>query len=133
MTTDIWRPENPASEESLKLLKDQAGFALPESYLAQLRSSNGGEGDLSVEPGWISLWRAEEVLSMNTDYRVGEFAHGLWGFGSNGGGELLALDLRGGEPYPVVMVPFIGMALSEAQQISDCFDDFRRYIGRAAP
>jgi len=70
---------------------------------------------------------------MNSAYGVGEFAHGLWGFGSNGGGELLALDVRGGEPYPVVMVPFIEMALSEAQQISDCFDEFRDYIGRSAP
>jgi hypothetical protein len=99
MDSNIWRPEAPASEESLKRLAEQAGFHVPDSYLSQLRYSNGGEGDLAVDPGWISLWRAEDVISQNSAYEVPELVPGLWGFGSNGGGELLAFDLRGGEPY----------------------------------
>ncbi len=132
MNADIWRPEAPASEKSLKRLAEQVSFPLPEAYLSQLRSSNGGEGDLAIDPGWISLWRAEDVISLNSGYCVPEFVPGLWGFGSNGGGELLAFDLRGAEPYPIVRVPFIPMELSEAVRISDSFEDFRRHVGRSA-
>jgi len=132
MNAYIWWPEAPASEESLKQLAEQAGFRLTGSHLSQLRYSNGGEGDLSVDPGWISLWRAEDVISLNSAHGVPEFLPGLWGFGSNGGGELLTFDLGGGEPSPIVMVPFIPMELSEAVRIADSFDDFCRHIGRSA-
>jgi hypothetical protein len=90
-------------------LRDGAGTVLPASYFEQLAVSNGGEGDLGVQPGWISFWPAEKVVSWNARYRVPEFLPGFFGFAS-GGGELLAFDVRRQEPFPIVMVPFIPMA-----------------------
>jgi hypothetical protein len=101
----IWQPAPPASETALAALREQAPTSLPAAYLAQLAVSDGGEGDLGVEPGWIAVWPCEEVISSNAGYSVPEFLRGFVGFGSNGGGELLAFDLRGEEPYPIVMVP----------------------------
>jgi hypothetical protein len=38
---------------------NHAGFALPQAYLDFLRISNGGEGELPVQPYWFQICRAE--------------------------------------------------------------------------
>lgn len=102
---------------------------LPSAYLTMLGESNGGEGDLGVDPGWIVLWPAEDVLSNHANYCVAEALPGFLGFASNGGGELLAFDLRGGEPYPIVMIPFLPMEAAEAVQIASSFEELRELMG----
>src|SRR4051794_23741397 len=82
----------PASPAVLRDLASASPIALPEEYLALLGFSNGGEGNLGVEPGWFVLWPAEEVLVSNREFGVPELLPGFFGFGSNGGGELLAFD-----------------------------------------
>jgi hypothetical protein len=104
---------------------------LPAAYFAQLSVSNGGEGDLGVEPGWIALWRCEEVVPSNAGYSLPKFLPGFFGFGSNGGGELLAFDLRGEEPYPIVTVPFVPMDPKDAVRIARSFQELRDLIGRS--
>ena len=104
----IWWQAEPASEVVLRELLAALPRALPNEYLAFLRFSNGGEGDLGVKPGWFCPWRAEDVVAHNEGYRVSEFYREFLGFGSNGGGELIAFDCRGSEPWPIVMIPFIG-------------------------
>lgn len=123
-------PASPATEAALAALRDQAPSVLPPEYIAQLALSNGGEGDLGVEPGWIQLWPAEEVLLMNEGYQVQDWLPGFWGFGSNGGGELFAFDMRRGVPCPIVMVPFIPMDAHEAVQIAPSFAELREYFGK---
>jgi hypothetical protein len=103
---------------------------LPATYFAQLAASNGGEGDLGVDPGWVAFWPAEDVAASNAEYSIAESLPGFFGFGSNGGGELLAFDLRGDEPYPVVMVPFVPMDPRDAVQVARSFDDFQALIGK---
>jgi hypothetical protein len=95
-----------------------------------LAESNGGEGDLGVAPGWIAFWSAEDVLSHNAGYLVAETLPGFFGFGSSGGGELLAFDVRRGEPYAIVMVPFIPMQAKYAVQVAGSFEELRKHIGR---
>jgi hypothetical protein len=131
---DGWHTrEYPASPEALESLAASAPLQLPEEYFALLRFSNGGEGELGVEPGWFQLWPAEEVLPLNRAYGVPEFLPGFFGLGSNGGGELLALDARIGPPYKVVMVPFVPMEVLEAETIAEDFLGFVRALGRTCP
>jgi hypothetical protein len=74
-------------------------------------------------------WRAEDVLLNNGEYKIAEYAPGLFGFGSNGGGECLAFDLRDAGAECIVMVPFIGMDLKEAIVIAENFDQFALLVG----
>ncbi len=104
-----WRRVSPASPAALDGLIAGAGVELPEDYLAFLRLSNGGEGALGVDPGWFQIWPVEQVLQHQHGYKTDEFIPGFFGFGSSGGGELLAFDARVGKPWPVVMIPFIPM------------------------
>ena len=120
----VWRFASPAGGAAIAALRAAAPGALPESYFAFLGVTNGGEGDLGVEPGWFVPWRAEDVLLNNIEYQLAESAPGLFGFGSNGGGECLAFDLRDAGAERIVMVPFIGMDLQEVVVIAENFDQF---------
>ncbi len=74
-----------------------------------------------------------DVLANNREYQLTEFLPGFFGFGSNGGGELLALDCRGRPPWPVNMVPFIPLDAAEAQPVAADFGGFVRLLGRVCP
>ena len=99
-----WSGNPPASEENVLQLVQSCKVKLPDEYLALLRFSNGGEGDLALPPLLFVLFDVEEVLEMLKDsfYRE-EFPDFLF-FGGNGGLEKIAFNLRNGEPYPIVMI-----------------------------
>jgi hypothetical protein len=124
-----WDGEAPASSEIIRKLVAESKTELPEEYLALLLYSNGGEGELAVEPGWFQLWPAEKVVELNEGYGVEKNAPGFFGFGSNGGGEMLAFDTRECKPWKVVMIPFIPMMMEDAIVIADDFRAFIRAMG----
>jgi hypothetical protein len=97
---------------------------LPSQYIDYFAGEGPREGGLTVEPGWFQLWSPSEVEGLNRDYRVHEFAPGFLGFGSSGGGELLAFDSAG----RVVMIPFVGMAVDTARPVADSWVEFLKKV-----
>ena len=68
------------------------------------------------EPGYIMLWPVAEIEKMNAEYQVAESMEGFLGFGSDGGGEMLAFDANGA----VWKLPFIGYSTKEdAWKVAD--------------
>lgn len=128
-STAKWHKYPPASSDIIDQLIANSPAALPEAYLFLLQTYNGGEGELAIEPGWFQLWSAEEVLKANQAYNVENFIPGFWGFGSSGGGELLAFDMLHSEPWRVVMILFIPMDKQEAVVICKDFLDFVKAMG----
>ena len=126
----IWRKAPPAEVDSIAVLLAASPVELPDSYLNFLKFSNGGEGELGIQPGWFLAWPAEEVEEHNLGYQVSDQLPGLWAFGSNGGGELLAFDCRHGEPWPILMIPFIPMCIKEAVEVASTFDEFLGQIAK---
>lgn len=124
----LWDREPPADPATLATLK-VALPELPADYLEFLALSNGGAGDLGVDPGWFQLWPAGEVAELQTAYEIPRFLRGYLGFGSNGGDELLAFAPSGA----VVMVPFIPMDSEHAQVIAPSFTQLVRAFGHGAP
>jgi hypothetical protein len=78
-------------------------MALPPEYVSYFAGDGRREGGLTVEPGWFQLWPPADVEHWNQAYHVSEFAPGFLGFGSNGGGELLAFDASG----RIFMLPMV--------------------------
>jgi hypothetical protein len=126
----VWRAGVPVASAVIAAL-EAAYPGLPDAYLAQVRQDDGAEGDLAVQPGWIALWPAADVTCHNAGYQVSERLSGFLGFGSNGGGELLAFDTRA-QPWRVCMIPFIPMDESEAIEIAPDFETLSRHFGRSA-
>jgi len=96
-------------------------WTLPLDYKTFLGRSNGGEG--FVGQNYLILWASEELAQFNNEYEVQDYAPGLILFGSDGGGEGYAFDMRT-TPAPIVQVPFIGMDLKYARTMAANFDEF---------
>jgi hypothetical protein len=119
-------PANPGSiDQSAAQLK----LSLPPDYVHFLLQANGGEGFIG-EKAYLVLWRVEDLSEMNLLYHVAEFTPGLVLFGSDGGDEAFAFDMRSTAPS-VVSVPFVGMALSSVQYIAQNFHDFLDQISHS--
>jgi hypothetical protein len=94
-----WLVANGASQDVLRELQEAVG-PLPAAYLSLLALGNGGEVGLSVSPLTLCLDSAEVALE---HWRSGTYTmSGVFVFGGNGGGELLAFDLRNAGEWPVV-------------------------------
>ena len=99
MASEPWLVESAATLNALNALRI-AVPSLPASYLALLSRGNGGEVSLSVSPFALCLDSAEDALAY---WESGTYTmKGVFVFGGNGGGELLALDMRKKEPWPVI-------------------------------
>ena len=118
----------PCPVAELDAAQTALNVALPADYRAFLEMSDGGEGFVGED--YLILWRASELQPFNRDYEVSTYASGLVGFGSNGGGEMFAFDVRF-EPPPVVIVPFIGMSVEDALVVADNFTGLLRRMKRA--
>lgn len=109
----------PATVSAIEQFQTDCRVKLPEDYVGFLLHTNGADGPVG-ETGYVSLWAIDELSELNNGYRVAEFAPGLLLFGSDGGDEAFAFDLR--DPaMPIVGVPFVGMSLDEARPLATTF------------
>lgn len=104
----------------LKAAQESLNFVLPEDYRVFMKARNGGEG--FIGENYVIIWKLGELAEFNREYEVNKYAPGLVLFGSNGGGEGFGFDTR--TQNSIVMVPFIGMGLSVAEEIARSFDLF---------
>lgn len=125
-----WDRVPPADESAIQALVEQSGLDLPQDYLAFLRFSNGGGGHLDIEPGWFQIWPAEEVVETNEFFELQEELPGFFAFGGSGGGEMFLFDMRGPQPWPIVMVPRTPLEPELAIKIADDFLAFADAMGR---
>lgn len=126
-----WMPSPPASEDAIARLVADAECELPRDYLEFLRVSNGGCGEIPVQPWCFDrLWKAEDLVTFNCDYEVERYCPGFFGIGGSGGGEMFAFDMRNLQPWPVVVIPFIGMEAAAALQIALDFRSFVELFGK---
>ena len=100
---------------NIKILKE---------YMEYLKSGKPTEGKLRIDPGYCQLWALEEIDKLNDEYKVHELAPAHKGFGSSGGGEMLAFNSKG----QVAIIPFIGMSDEDAVIISESWIDFEKAI-----
>jgi hypothetical protein len=124
---DRFSANAPAPESEIERFRIEAGFALPDDYLDFMRRADGGEG--IIGEAYVILWRLGELLELNKAYEVDEYAPGLFLFGSDGGGEAFAFDLRS-TTKPVIRAPFVGMDFSLVVAVAPTFVQFLRAVGR---
>jgi len=112
----------PADLLAIEKSQFDLGTKLPDDYLSFILRSNGAVGTVGLT-GYLRLSPIDELVEFNQGYCVKDFAPGLLLFGSDGGGEAFAFDLR--DPsMPIVGVPFVGMSLEEVQVIAPTFTEF---------
>ena len=125
-----WLKRPAAAEEALCALRAEAGVDLPEEYFAFLRFSNGGEGPLPIAPYNFCLDCAEDVLGYLREKLYEEFFPEFFVFGSSGGGDYVAFDLRRAQPWPVVAIDMTNTDLTESvDPIAGDFASFLAIVG----
>lgn len=123
-----WHGNTAASEEEIALLRSQARSELPAEYLDLLRFSNGGEGPLALSPLWFQLYPVSDCLDLCHRGSVLKDFRDFMFFGSNGGLESLAFDLRGNQPWPIVAIDKVA-GPSSAEQIAANMAEFVQAVG----
>lgn len=93
--------------------------SLPIEYERFIETNGRFEGFTSGEPGYIQLWKIEDLLAINSEMIIEERAPGYLAFASDGGNEVLAFD-RSGVAYKL---PMIGMESRCAIRIANTFSE----------
>ena len=97
---------------------------LPKDYIAYLEGDGVAEGFTEGMPGHFALWHPDEIEATNKELQIQTYAPGFVGFGTDGGGELLAFDASGA----VFMLPLIGMEPECANEIARSWLEIVRRI-----
>ena len=85
---------------------------------------------LPIESGTVSKARPWRRFPGCSRGLKNEFFPGFLVIGSNGGGEYVAFDMRGSEPWPVVSLDMTNIDLTESVQlIAEDFDTFLSLVG----
>lgn len=102
---------------------------IPAEYEAFLAAHGAFEGFTTGEgqPGYVALWRLDEIAGNNSEIEIQEYAPGFVAFAGDGGGEVLAFDASGA----VFMLPLVGMEPSCAIKVAGSFRELEARFERA--
>jgi hypothetical protein len=100
----------------------------PSSLLSELHADAKALEFWGSDGRFYSLWPLDEVQARNDAYEVQTLAPGYTGFGSDGGGEMLAIAPN----YAIVLLPFVGMEPSEAIPLAPNLAEFKVSVGLAS-
>ena len=94
-------------------------ISLPLEYKQYIQVNGQFEGFTSGEPGYIQLWKIEDLPTINSEIFIEERAPGYLAFASDGGNEVLAFDELG----VIYKLPMIGMESRYAIKIAGSFSE----------
>lgn len=114
----IDRNTAPTAQEVEVFLK-QIDFAFPKGFIDFFKESNGA--DISTDESYIILWALTDMIQLNKDYSVEEYAPEFFIFGSDGGDTAYAIEKSTSDIYEM---PFIGMSKEEAVFKNKTFTEF---------
>ncbi|MCL2137595.1 MAG: SMI1/KNR4 family protein [Coriobacteriia bacterium] len=119
----------PATERELNAVESELGMVFPPQYREFILESNGAEGMIG-ENSYLAIWSLEEIVPLNTNFKVNEFTPGLVFFASDGGGVAYAFDKRYANT-PIVEIPDISIHIEEAEPCGDTFEEFLQHLHEA--
>ena len=121
LLSSLWHCERGVSKNVLENVEQITGFKLPQDYKNFMQWSNGGEGVLTNIR--LSFWPAEDLVSLNEDYKINEYlGKKVLAIGSDGGPICLLLDYQGNNDEPCFSsVNFGGLDPDEIKVIAPKF------------
>ncbi|HKV32092.1 MAG TPA: SMI1/KNR4 family protein [Candidatus Dormibacteraeota bacterium] len=112
-----------STDEELDAAEAALGMRLPGDYRAMMHQANGGEAEFGKS--WVRIWSVELLVETNAYFRANDFAPGLVFFGTDGGGEAYAWDLRPNRRATYIVIPFI---VPEDAAIVPCGDTLEEFV-----
>jgi len=87
----------------------------------------------SIGSGLVWMWPLRDVLQFSQEYGFDEFAPGLLGFGTDGCGELYAIDVRENGTGAVGDIPATSLQWEDFRELSPSFDAFSARLMAGKP
>ncbi len=115
----------PPSKKDIEKFVSNITFQVSKGYFKFMQESNGA--DFSFKDAYLILWPLTDLIYLNHEYAVDEFAPGFFLIGSDGGDTAYAILKETGNFYKM---PFIGMSNEKANFISNCFEDFLKELNK---
>lgn len=118
--------KNPGAEVSaIRQVIQTLNLDLPSEFFDLYLYMNGGEGFIS--DSYCRFYAVEDLIPLNEVFLVKEFAPELFIFGSNGGGEAFAFNIKN-IPCSSVEIPFIPMDIKWAKSLGNTISDFFSHL-----
>ncbi len=111
-----------ASLDAIRAFEAKHGIEFPPEYKGFLAETNGADGWIGDDT-YVILWKLEDLAELNRTYGTAKYAPGVFLIGSDGGGEGIAFDMRATPPQ-VVLLPFVGMDITQLRVVGRNFDEF---------
>lgn len=109
----------PPSQVEVETFLKEIDFNLPLGFIDFFKEANGAE--INTEDCFVLLWPLTDMVQLNKEYNVEEYASEFFIFGSDGGDTAFAIERWTGNIFDM---PFIGMSKEEAIFRSKTFPDF---------
>lgn len=110
---------NPPTNEDVAFFLRQINFVLPIGFINFFTESNGAY--ITSSENYVHLWALTDMLQLNKEYNVEEYAPEFFIFGSDGGDTAFAIEKVTGYIYEM---PFIGMSKKESVLRNKSFSGF---------
>ena len=128
-----WFAKPPASADELGEIRRIFPASVPNSYFDLLAHSNGGEGPLPVNPFNFCL---DPIVTALDAFRSRNYDRpdldGFLVIGGDGSRELIAFDMRSGQPGAIVTIDIVE-GPDSAEPVAIDFEQFIQLIGQSAP
>jgi hypothetical protein len=129
--TQFYSLEPGASQEALARLRAAAPATLPDRYFELLAFANGGKWPVRSALLSFALSDAEWIAGIYeaTHWKpnaANEFLKGFVLIGTSGSGDCVGFDIRGSEPWPIVL---IDMDAEEDERVTTIAEDFDAFLG----
>jgi len=107
---------------------------VPQSFVEFHRKHGAVKMDIeSIGSGLVWMWPLRDVLRFSHEYGFDEFASGLLGFGTDGCGELYAIDVRENGTGAVGDIPATSLQWEDFRELSASFDAFADKLMAGTP
>lgn len=110
---------SPISANELESFLIEINCKLPLGFIDFYKESNGVY--INFDNCNIEIWPLNDLIELNVEYGIEEFAPDFFIFGSDGGNTAFVFDKMSGYIFEM---PFIGMSKEEAIFIANSFFDF---------
>lgn len=109
----------PPKESEINAFISSVGFSLPIGFIDFFKETNGA--DINTDNHYVVLWPLTDMVELNKEYSVDEYAPEFFIIGSDGGGTAYAIERN--TEY-IFELPFIGMSKDEAVFRNKTFTEF---------
>ena len=107
---------------NIEEVENKINFSLPDDYKFYVENFIDNESFIGNE--FVQLWDFNEILKLNSEYKIVENLKNTIAIGGNGSSEFIAIEFLKSNEYRIVLSPFIDLDNTYHIEIGNSFTNF---------